>query len=153
MEYRFEQQRIVGGIGADDEYWRGLERGEFRLPRCAGCGRWTWPAHFRCGACGDWEMEWQALEPKGTIYSWTRSWYAFERVKERTVDLPYVTALVAIPEAGGARVLGVLVGDETQLRVGAPVIGEILPPSEKAKGYASIVWRLAGETASTSPRV
>ncbi|MBP7337116.1 OB-fold domain-containing protein [Niveispirillum sp.] len=143
MEYEFEKRRITGGIGADDEYWRGLERGEFRLPRCAGCGRWMWPAHFRCGACGSWEMEWHRTVPKGTIYSWTRSWYAFERVKERAGDVPYVTALVEIEGAGGARVMGVLVGDETDLRVGAAVTGEILPPTEKAKGYPSIVWRLA----------
>lgn len=146
MEYEYEKRRIVGGIGADDEYWRGLERGQFLLPRCAGCGTWMWPAHFRCGACGCWDMDWQQVAPKGTIYSWTRSWYAFERVKERTPDLPYVTALVEIEGAGGARVMGILAGDEADLRVGATVTGEILPPADKSKGYPSVVWRLSAPT-------
>lgn len=142
MAFQFEKHRIVGGIGADDEYWRGLEQGEFKLPRCTGCGRWTWPAHYRCGKCGSWDFEWIRLEPVGTVYSWTRSWYAFDRVKERAADVPYVTILAEIPAAGGARVMGVLHGNEDGLRIGAPVRGVIAPPSEKSKGYPSILWEL-----------
>ena len=144
MDYQFEKARITGGIGADDAYWRALEEGSFKLPRCSGCAQWTWPAHFRCGQCGCWDMEWVAVEPAGTIYSWTRSWYAFDRVRERAADVPYVTVLVEIPQAGGARVMGILQGSEEGLRVGAPVRGTILPPSEKTKGYPSICWTLAG---------
>ncbi|WP_336967494.1 Zn-ribbon domain-containing OB-fold protein [Sphingobium aromaticiconvertens] len=143
MEYKFEQVKIVGGIGADDEFWRGLERGEFCLPTCASCGTWMWPAHFRCGACGAWEMQWNAIEPRGTIFTWTRSWYAFDRVSERTADVPYVSAVVEIPHAGGARVMGIYEGTDEALRIGVDVVGHILPPSEKTKGYPSIVWRPA----------
>ncbi|MET0987013.1 MAG: DNA-binding protein [Steroidobacteraceae bacterium] len=140
--YSFERNKIIGGIGADDEFWRGLEDGVFNLPRCAGCGVWMWPAHFRCGQCGAWELNWIAVEPHGEVYSWTRSWYAFDRVRERAADVPYVTVLAAIPHAGGARVLGVLKGFEDALRVGAKVRGSIEPPAEKSKGYASIRWSI-----------
>lgn len=146
MEYAFEKVKIVGGIGADDEYWRGLERGEFRLPQCCGCKGWVWPAHYRCGTCGSWDTEWVTLEPKGRIFTWTRSWYAFERVKERGEDIPYVTAVVEIPEAGGARVMGIFEGSDESLKIGAEVTGKILPPSPKSKGYPSIVWRPAGKS-------
>jgi len=139
----FSAHRITAGIGADDPFWEALEAGEFRLPRCAGCGRWTWPAHWRCGECGSWDFVWTALPPKGTVYSWTRTWYAFDRTKERAGDVPYVVLLVEIDGADGARVLGVLAGDDAALKIGAPVTGTILPPSEKAKGYPSVVWRLA----------
>jgi uncharacterized OB-fold protein len=148
MEYSFERNRIVGGIGADDGYWRGLEEGEFRLPRCASCKRWFWPATFRCGQCGSWEFEWVAVEPRGTVYAWTRARLPFERCIERAEDLPFVTVLAEVPHAGNARVMGVLKGGERDLRIGAPVRGEILPPTAKAKGYASIVWAIgdsAGE--------
>lgn len=141
MDYSFEKHRINGGINADAEYWRGLEDGVFKLPRCAGCGNWTWPAHYRCGKCGSWDMEWVAVEPQGTIFTWTRSWYAFDRVKERAEDVPYVTL---VTEVGGttARVMGMLEGDEAGLRIGAEVRGIIKPPSAKSKNYASIVWTL-----------
>ena len=142
MEYSFQQHKINGGINADDEYWKGLEEGEFRLPRCSGCKTWMWPAHFRCAQCGSWDFDWIAVEPRGTIFTWTRSWYAFDRVAERTEDVPYVTVVAEIAEAGGARVMDVLAGSEDGLRIGAPVKGKIEPPSAKSKGYASITWTI-----------
>ena len=76
------------------------------------------------------------------MYSWTRTWYAFDRTEERAGDVPYVVLLVEVDGADGARVMGVLAGDDAPLKIGAPVSGTILPPSEKAKGYPSIVWSL-----------
>ena len=134
--------KISGNIDADEGFWEALEAGEFRLPRCAGCARWTWPAHFRCGECGSWDFTWEALPPTGTIYSWTRTHYAFDRTMERAGDIPYVVALVEVDGADGARVMGVLDGTEEGLRIGASVTGTILPVSEKAKGYPSVVWSL-----------
>ena len=134
--------RIPGGIGADDGFWEALAEGEFRLPRCAGCERWTWPAHWRCGECGSWEFHWTAVEPAGTVYSWTRTWYAFDRTRERADDVPYVVVLVEIDGTDGARVLGILTGDEASLKIGARVRGTIVAATEKAKGYPSVVWSL-----------
>ena len=148
MKFSFEQHRIIGGNGADDEYWRGLERGVFQLQRCAGCRRWMWPAHLRCGRCGSWEFDWVPLEPRGTIFSWTRTFYSFDRVTERRDDLPYVTAVVEVPAADGARVIGVLRGDESGLKVGVPVRGAIDPPCEKTKWYPSIRWQIERAGAS-----
>jgi len=142
MAYSFEQHKILGAIAADDEYWRGLEDGVFKLPRCASCKTWTWPAHHRCGQCGSWEFEWVTLEPKGKIFAYTRTQYAFDRVPERKEDVPYVTVVTEIPEAGGARVMGVLKGDETGLKIGANVRGTIDPPSAKTKFYPAIRWEI-----------
>jgi len=138
----WRDHKITGGIGADDPFWDALEAGEFRMPRCAGCGRWTWPAHWRCGECGSWEFYWNVVEPAGTVYSWSRTWYAFDRTRERAGDVPYVVVLVEIDGTDGARVLGVLRGDEVALKIGARVAGAVLPPSDKALGYPSIVWSL-----------
>lgn len=142
MAYSFEQHKITGAIEADDEYWRGLEEGKFQLPRCSSCKSWTWPAHFRCGHCGSWDFEWVELEPKGRVFTYTRTRYAFDRVLERKDDVPYVTIVAEIPEANNVRVMGVLKGDETGLKIGAPVIGSIDPPSPKTKHYPSIRWEL-----------
>ncbi len=142
MAYSFEQHKMSGAIGADDEYWRGLEDGKFRLPQCSSCQNWTWPAHYRCGKCGSWDFKWVDLEPKGTVFTYTRSQYAFDRVLERKDDVPYVTVVAEIPAAGNVRVMGVLKGDETGLAIGAPVKGSIEPPSAKTKHYPSIRWEL-----------
>lgn len=142
MAYSFEQHKIIGAIEADDEFWRGLEDGVFQLPRCTSCNAWMWPAHHRCGGCGSWQFEWIAMEPVGKIFTYTRSRYAFDRVLERAEDVPYVSVVTEIPEAGNARVMGVLTGDETGLAIGAPVRGIILPPNPKTKNYPSICWQL-----------
>ncbi|WP_198351276.1 Zn-ribbon domain-containing OB-fold protein [Flavisphingomonas formosensis] len=142
MAYSFLQHKIMGAIEADDEYWRWLEEGEFRLPRCASCQHWTWPAHFRCGRCGSWEFEWTAIAPEGRIFSWTRSWYAFDRVMERKKDVPYITIVTELPAAGGARVMGVLTGDTSNVRIGMAVRGTIQPPSAKTKFYPSVTWEI-----------
>lgn len=140
--YSFEQHKICGAIEADDQFWRSLEDGEFRLPRCVSCKQWTWPAHFRCGGCGSWEFEWLALEPAGNIFSWTRTHYAFDRVLERKPQLPYVTVLAELPKAGGVRVMGVLKGDSSDLHTGMPVRGTIEPPGPTSKWYPSLRWEL-----------
>src|SRR5581483_4224404 len=130
--------RIGGGISADDAYWEHLDQGEFRLQRCASCKRWIWPANYRCAGCGGWDMEWVRLQPEGRIYSWTRTWYAFDRTQERAEDVPYVVVVAEIPEADCVRVIGVLKGAEQGLKIGARVRGEIQPRGPKSKGYPSL---------------
>lgn len=142
LEYSFLKHKIVGAIEADDEFWRSLEEGTFKLPQCASCKTWTWPAHFRCGQCGSWEFVWVAVEPTGTVFTWTRTHYAFDRVLERKQQVPYVTVLAEIPHAGQVRVMGVLKGAADDLRIGMPVRGSIEPPSETSKWYPSIRWEV-----------
>ena len=133
---------IKGGIAGDGEFWDALDRGEFRISRCAGCETWIWPAHFRCGMCGSWQINWPEVEPQGTVYSWTRTHYVTATIKERAVDLPFVVLLVELPGAGNVRIDGVLTGSEDGLRIGAPVRGVIQPPSEKTKGYTAMAWAI-----------
>lgn len=133
---------ISGGINADAPFWEYLADGELRLSRCVDCRRWMWPAHYRCGACGSWDIGWDQLEPVGSVYSWTRTWYPFDRTQGRAEDLPFVVVLAEVDGSDGARVLGVLGGDESSLAVGARLHGEIQPPSAKSLGYPSIVWTL-----------
>jgi uncharacterized protein len=142
LEYSFLKHKITGAIEADDEFWRSLEEGSFKLPQCSSCAAWTWPAHFRCGRCGSWEFNWVSVAPEGTIFTWTRTHYAFDRVLERKSQVPYVTIVAELPQAGGVRVMGLLKGSEPELRIGMPVRGSIAPPSAVSKWYPSILWEV-----------
>jgi uncharacterized OB-fold protein len=149
VEYSFKQHKLIGFFDAGDEFWEGLEDGVFRLSRCAGCQRWLWePSNgsppYRCADCGSWDQEWVAVEPVGTVYAWTRANQPFDGVLERRNEVPYVTIEAEIPAAGGARVTGLLDGDLSRLRVGAPVRGRIVPPSVESKGYATVRWSIVG---------
>lgn len=142
--------RIRGGIGADGPYWDALEAGEFKIARCRGCDTWLMPAHFRCGTCGSWEIGWDDVVPEGVLYAWTRNHAVSDVLKERRGDLPYVTVLVELPQAGGARVPGILVGDPPSLKIGARVRGIIRPPGDRARGYATMTWEIVGDDATVA---
>lgn len=139
--------RIKGGIGADEGYWQALERGGFAISRCAGCKTWMWPAHFRCGHCGSWDIIWEEVAPEGTVYTYTRNHAVSDVIAERRVQLPFVTLLVELPQAGGARVAGVLQGSDAGLRIGARVRGHIRPADAISKDYTTMVWELVGDAA------
>lgn len=134
--------RIRGGIGADGPFWAALEHEEFRVPRCSKCKSWMWPAHFRCGHCGSWTIDWVEIEPIGTLYTWTRNHAVSDVIKERREMLPYVTILVELTHAGGIRIPGVLAGSDAGLHIGAPLRGRIRPADELSKNYVTMIWGL-----------
>lgn len=94
------------GLGADAPYWRALSDRRLELPQCVACGKWHWPAPFRCAECGSWEFSWQSVEMSGRVYSWTRTWHAFDGAE--ALGLPYVTASIELPQAGNIRLFGLL---------------------------------------------
>src|SRR5437762_214494 len=60
--------------GLDTPHWEGLREGEVRVQRCARCGHWIWAPQPVCPRCHGFELSWPAVEPAGTVYSWTRTW-------------------------------------------------------------------------------
>jgi uncharacterized OB-fold protein len=127
--------------GADGPYWNALAAGRLELPRCTGCGRWHWPAVFRCGDCGTWDPQWEVVEMRGRIFSWTRSWHAFGG--SEGLGVPYVSLIVELPQAGNCRVLGVLQGEDAELAIGASVIGEASVTPVAGRAIPSLRWRIA----------
>jgi len=108
--------------GVDQPYWDGLTRGDLMLQRCDNCDTWIWGPQWICASCHTFDPGWQRVEPVGTVYTWSRSWYPF--ISELPVERPYVTVLVELSGAGGRRVLGILTGDDTdQVRIGDHVAG------------------------------
>lgn len=127
------------GSRVDAPYWAGLARGELLIQRCAGCGRWIWPAEWRCGECGSYDFEWPQVPAVGDVYTWTRTHYPF--VPDYPV--PSVHVLVALPGAGGRRLLGLLIGSDDGLRIGARVEGFLEQPSSRTRDLPVMRWRLS----------
>jgi uncharacterized OB-fold protein len=127
--------------GADGPYWNALAQGRLELPRCTQCGRWHWPAVHRCGDCGAWDPEWRAVELRGRIFSWTRTWHPFSG--SEGIGVPYVSLIVELPHAGGRRLIGLLSGDDAGLAIGAPVQGEVAETAVGEVRIPSLRWRIA----------
>ncbi|WP_026153093.1 Zn-ribbon domain-containing OB-fold protein [Amycolatopsis methanolica] len=125
--------------GSDTPHWEGLRAGEVRVPRCDGCATWIWPYRPICPRCHGFELSWVAVEPTGTVYSWTRTWQPF--APEFSGHLPFVTVLAELPQAGGRRLLGILLdADGVDPLVGEPVRAEIEGAADS--GWPVLRWRL-----------
>ncbi|MCV7252319.1 OB-fold domain-containing protein [Mycolicibacterium fluoranthenivorans] len=129
--------------GSDQPHWDGLRDGVLRIQRCAECQTWIWSPRPICPSCHSFDTRWEAVEPTGTVYSWTRTWQPF--TPESTGHLPYVVVLVELPGAGGSRVIGVLAdADGITPAIGAPVHGTIEAPRDE-KHWPLLRWHLESE--------
>jgi uncharacterized protein len=126
---------------ADTPYWKALSKGRLTMQHCQGCGRWRWPACWRCGDCGTWAPQWEELPVEGEVFSWTRVHYAFAGAEG--LKPPYVTVLAALPQADGKRLLGLYEGDEAELAIGKPLKGRIDRTTFRGDQIPVIRWRLA----------
>jgi uncharacterized OB-fold protein len=126
--------------GADQPYWDALAEGRLEMPRCAGCGRWQWPAVWRCGECGSWEQTWHELPLRGEVYTWTRTWHPFGGAED--IGVPFVSLVVRLPQAGDRRLVGILEGDSAGLSIGAAVTGSVSATRVWNDDIPAIRWRL-----------
>src|SRR6185437_1607861 len=94
----------------DAPFWEGLARGQFCMQQCASCKKWIWAPEWRCGACGAWDLTWPEIQMVGTVYSFADTHHPF--LAQMREHLPFTNVLVELPQAGGIRLLGLLVGDK-----------------------------------------
>ncbi|NKQ56722.1 DNA-binding protein [Amycolatopsis sp. K13G38] len=120
----------------DAPYWEGLGERELRIQRCDSCRRWAWPPDWRCPACGSYDLGWEAVEPVGTVFSWIRTHYPF--VPAYADLVPYENVLVELPQAGGARLIGLLTGGA--VRVGDRVRGTFVAASGRTADLPVLTW-------------
>ncbi|QGN54618.1 Zn-ribbon domain-containing OB-fold protein [Novosphingobium sp. Gsoil 351] len=124
--------------GADAPYWHGLAEGRLLLPRCGGCDRWMWPAGHRCGQCGNSDIRWIEREPRGTTFSWTRTWHRFGLTE--ALELPFATVLAEIDECG-VRLLGLL-DDPGRIdpRIGENLVGRFGQTTVGDDRIPTLIW-------------
>lgn len=130
--------------GVAAPYWQGLREGVLRVQRCAACGRWQFGGEWLCHHCRTFDPPWVEVAPRGRLYSWERVWHPVHpALKDHG---PYLVVLVELPQAGGVRMLGNLLGDPMQeVPIGAEVEGVFEPhagrPEAGVAPYALLHWR------------
>ena len=108
--------------GPEAPWWQGLAAGRLMMPRCRDCGRWYWPAVYRCGACGSWEQGWEAVAPRGVIYTWTRTHQNFQGLDR--IRHPFASVVVTVDDVG-VQLMGMLAlaAADTPVAIGDRVTG------------------------------
>jgi uncharacterized OB-fold protein len=101
-------------------FWDAAARHVLALPRCAACGHFRMPPTPFCPVCRSQTIDWTEIAGNGFIYSYT--------IVERAIisgtgnQVPYVPAIIALPEAGGVRLISNIVGSLIErIAVDAPV--------------------------------
>ena len=103
-------------------FWDGLRDSRLRVQRCGPCQTWQFGPEWICHQCHAFDPAWVDVAPHGRIFSWERVWHPSHAcLKDHG---PYLVVLVELPDAGGLRMLGNLLGDPMQkVHIGAPVTG------------------------------
>lgn len=103
-------------------YWRAAKEHRLSLMRCVETQRFIHPPGPGSPFTGGTETEWVDLgsDITGTLYSYIVVYRAFARGFAE--DVPYVTALVDIDQAPGARIIAnILDADPETLTIGQPL--------------------------------
>jgi uncharacterized OB-fold protein len=143
--------RPVQGVdGLEAPYWEGTRRHELRIQRCRECATWQWGPEWLCHRCHSWAMGWEAVAPSGALYAWERVWHPTHPALRDAV--PYRVALVELPQAGGARVVGTLLGDPLDdAPIGAPVEAVFEDHDADEPPYTLVQWRLVTPSGRPAP--
>lgn len=102
------------------EYWDRVAKGELAFQRCASCKTFRHPPGPMCPNCASFEVEWHAVEGRGTIYSWEIVTLA---LNDALADyVPFNIVLVEFADAPGVRlVTNCIDAEDEELSIGMPV--------------------------------
>ena len=98
-------------------FWDATAEHRLVIPRCGRCGLFRLPPSAFCWNCQAQEVEWIAHDGTGTIYSFTVIHHPL--LPDLADSVPYVPAVVELPETNGCRLVGAL----TKVELGAVRIG------------------------------
>lgn len=57
---------------ANQEFWDGLKRHEFLVPKCTNCGHLNWVPYPACRTCQTEAQQWTKVSGDATVWSFTR---------------------------------------------------------------------------------
>ena len=86
-----------------EPYWKAAQEHRLVAPRCVSCLTFRLPPGPVCPTCRSQDVNWIELSGKGVIYTFTVVRHA--PVPSLTDSVPYVIAVVSLPDAGGQRLI------------------------------------------------
>ena len=129
--------------GLSAPYWAGLRENRLLVQCCSHCNTWQFGPEWICHRCHAFDPQWTEVEPRGRIFSWERVWHPSHVALAQ--HGPYLAILVEIPQAGGVRMVGNLLGDPLQnVAIGTHVEGVFEHHAEFDPAYSLLQWRVQG---------
>lgn len=124
--------------GLDREFWEAARRHELVVQQCNRCQGFQFGPEWICHRCHSTELGWHRVSGRGRIYSYERVWHPVHPALKDAC--PYIVVLVELPDAGGVRMVGNLLGDPRQeVKFGAEV--EVVFEDHADEGITLVQWR------------
>ncbi|GAA3007697.1 Zn-ribbon domain-containing OB-fold protein [Microbacterium aurantiacum] len=124
--------------GLDAPFWAGARENKILIQRCRDCRQFQWGPEHICHHCHSFDLEFDEVSPRGTVFSWERVWHPPHPRLAGAV--PFVIVIVALDDAPAVRMVGNLVREaESDITIGARVVAEF----EHHDAYSLIQWRPA----------
>lgn len=96
-------------------FWEGARQHKLLLKKCKACGHIDHPPYLYCTNCASEDCEWIEASGKATLYAYTVNTYGVPFAF--MPDLPYVVALVDLPE-GPRMISNIVCSDPKELENG-----------------------------------
>ena len=124
-------------------YWAGTRQNKLMVQKCRGCGAWQWGPEWVCHRCHSFDLGWEEVKGRGVIYSYQKPHHPVHSALAG--HGPYIIVLVELPDFGGIRMVGNLLGDPAQtVTIGAAVEAVFEPHDGAEPPYTLVQWRLVG---------
>lgn len=93
-------------------FWDAAARHELVCQKCTNCGTMRVPPGPFCWNCRSQECAYPLLPGTGTIFTYSTTHFSASPTAVPEEELPYTVVVVALDEAPGCRLMGVLVRDD-----------------------------------------
>jgi hypothetical protein len=99
-------------------FWQAAAEHRLVVQSCARCGRTRLPPAPLCAICRSTDAAWQQVSGRGEVYTYT----IVHRPIAAGQPLPTIIAVIALEDAGGARMISNLVNAQpAEIAIGLPV--------------------------------
>jgi uncharacterized OB-fold protein len=121
----------------DRPYWDALRRHELRVQQCEECGARQWYPRETCSTCTSFALAWSAVDPVGTVFSFTTQHHPTG--SKFDVEVPFTVVVVQIENAPEIKLVGPLLDvDSAGIHVNMPVHGEYFDATDE---FTLLVFR------------
>jgi len=106
-------------------FWEGTRKHELKIQKCGGCETHRWPPRITCRNCRSTEVEWVAVDPRGTLYTFTTVGRPTAKGFSST---PYTVGFIALDSVVNVRIIGNVVDvDSAAVKIGMSLSARFVP--------------------------
>ncbi len=116
-------------------FWEGTRDHKLKIQKCSSCHTYRWPPRITCRNCQSTDSEWIAVEPRGTLYTYT---IVGRATAKGYSNVPYTVGFIALDAHPHVRIIGNVVDvDPSAVKINMALKGQFVRAG--AKGEMTLI--------------